>query len=115
MRYLLFILFLSISILKSFSQDSLVIHGFVKEKFENYFIQNAKISVLVNDTNFYFFVRFNEEERKGPEIKIISKDYIKLKNFASKMTDHVDTKLTELTKMGKRKSLTPLHLKFRFY
>jgi hypothetical protein len=53
MRFLLFFIFISISIFESFSQDSIVVHGFVKEKFENYFIQNAKISVLVNDTNFY--------------------------------------------------------------
>jgi hypothetical protein len=36
-----------------------------------------------------------EEERKGPEVKIISKDYILLKNFTAKITDHVDKELTK--------------------
>jgi hypothetical protein len=36
----------------------------------------------------------SEEERKGPEVKIISKDYIVLKNFTAKITDHVDKELT---------------------
>ena len=35
-----------------------------------------------------------EEERKGPEVKIISKDYIMLKNFTAKINHHVDKELT---------------------
>ena len=43
----------------------------------------------------YFEAIATEEERKGPEVKLITKDYYMLKNFATKMAEHVDKDLTK--------------------
>ena len=43
----------------------------------------------------YFEGIATEEERKGPEVKLITKDYIMLKKFAAKMAEHVDKDLTK--------------------
>ena len=39
--------------LSSFCQDSTVIHGIVKEKFEDHLIQNASIEIKEKNTTFF--------------------------------------------------------------
>lgn len=55
MRYLFFVLIGLHIPLTSISQDSTIIHGVIKEKFENLLIQNASIAIKDKNTSFYTY------------------------------------------------------------